>query len=252
MMEHIFSPTGKMFLDSVMQHRPLLAFDFDGTLAPIVSNPDDAAVPLAVARKLTVLADLLPVAIVTGRSVHDVRGRLGFCPAFVIGNHGAEGWDCVDEPGLISQFDELRALLSSQRGNLQRLGIVVEDKALSVALHYRIARDRGAAKAFICTLFARLDMPLAVSFGNCVANITVSNAPDKGIALHRLVRESNVRAAVFVGDDTNDEPAFISAESHWLTVRIGKSSSGSKARFFLDDHAQVAAFLQDMVDLMHA
>lgn len=251
MMRHIFSAAGKTFLQSVMRERPLLAFDFDGTLAPIVANPDEASVPLAVGRRLAVLVNLLPVAIVTGRSVDDVKERLDFCPAFIIGNHGAEGWDPVAEQMLVPMFDELRVVLAVHRAKLEELGIVIEDKGLSVALHYRIARDRIAAKAFICALLAQLKSPLGVSFGKCVANVTASNAPDKGVALHRLVRQANAPAAVFLGDDSNDEPAFASAESHWLTVRIGNKVNGSRARFFLDDHAQVATFLQDMMDLLH-
>jgi trehalose 6-phosphate phosphatase len=250
MMKHIFSPAGKIFLNTVMEDRPLLAFDFDGTLAPIVANPREAAVPLAVGRRLAALAEVLPVAIVSGRSVHDVKGRLSFCPAFVIGNHGAEGWDSAADQELKPLFDEVRALLAAQRDVLDELGVVVEDKGLSVALHYRIARDRAAAKAFVKVLLTKLASPLAVSFGKCVANITAVNAPDKGVALHRLVRQAKAHSAVFVGDDSNDEPAFSSAESHWLTVRIGNRVRGSKARFYLDDHAQVATFLQDMVDLV--
>lgn len=247
MMKHIFSPAGKAFLTSVMAGRPLLAFDFDGTLAPIVANPQEAAVPLAVARRLATLADVLPVALITGRAVGDVKGRLGFCPAYVIGNHGAEGWDDANELDLMPQFDEVRAVLTAERRILDGLGVVVEDKGLSLALHYRIARDRAAAKAFVHTLLGTLSAPLSVSFGKCVANITATNAPNKGVALHRLVREAGASAAVFVGDDSNDEPAFCSAEPHWLTVRIGNRVSGSRARFFLDDHAQVATFLQDIL-----
>ncbi len=192
MMRHIFSAAGKTFLQSVMRERPLLAFDFDGTLAPIVANPDEASVPLAVGRRLAVLVNLLPVAIVTGRSVDDVKERLDFCPAFIIGNHGAEGWDPVAEQMLVPQFDELRVVLAVHRTKLEELGIVIEDKGLSVALHYRIARDRIAAKAFICALLAQLKSPLGVSFGKCVANVTASNAPDKGVA---VISASALRAS---------------------------------------------------------
>ena len=89
-MEHLFTPRGEAALDDVMRLRPLLAFDFDGTLAPIVDRPDDASVPAEVSRCLAELARLHPVAVITGRRVADVRARLAFKPRFVIGNHGAE------------------------------------------------------------------------------------------------------------------------------------------------------------------
>ena len=83
-MKHLFTPGGERALQAVMQLRPLLAFDFDGTLAPIVARPDEARVAEAVSHGLAKLARDLPVAIITGRSVADVRPRLGFAPHFVI------------------------------------------------------------------------------------------------------------------------------------------------------------------------
>ena len=89
-MDHLFTPQGEAALAAVMRRDPLLAFDFDGTLAPIVDRPGDASVPDNVSRCLAKLARAHPVAIITGRSIADVRARLGFEPHFVIGNHGAE------------------------------------------------------------------------------------------------------------------------------------------------------------------
>lgn len=89
-MRHLLSPEGRSALASTLSTAPLLAFDFDGTLAPIVARPDDACIPLAVARRLDRLSALLPLAIITGRTIEDVQGRLSFTPMFIIGNHGAE------------------------------------------------------------------------------------------------------------------------------------------------------------------
>lgn len=78
MMRHLFSPAGRSALAALMRRRALLGFDFDGTLAPIVARPHDARIPRAVAAQLARLVQLLPVAIVTGRALDDVYGRLGF------------------------------------------------------------------------------------------------------------------------------------------------------------------------------
>src|ERR687890_603252 len=75
-MEHLFTPRGEAALDAVMRLEPLLAFDFDGTLAPIVDRPDDARVPAEVSRWLAELARRHPIAVITGRSIADVRARL--------------------------------------------------------------------------------------------------------------------------------------------------------------------------------
>src|SRR5262245_46574916 len=113
-MRHLFTPDGERALAEVMQRRPLLAFDFDGTLAPIVARPDLACVPEPVAQGLTRLARDLPVAVVTGRSVADVRKRLGFEPRWVVGNHGAEDPD-VGPPSAASQaLDALRHRIEAE------------------------------------------------------------------------------------------------------------------------------------------
>ena len=135
---HLFSPEGEAALASTLALRPLLAFDYDGMLAPIETHPDDAHMPLAIARRLDRLAALLPVALITGRSVADVRERLSFPPRFVIGNHGAEGHDgTVDWLG--ATFDTLRMRLKASRADLLAAGVTVEDKGHSLALHYRLA-----------------------------------------------------------------------------------------------------------------
>jgi trehalose 6-phosphate phosphatase len=74
---------------------------------------------------------------------------------------------------------------------------------------------------------------------------------DKGDALASLVRRSGAGAAVFVGDDVNDEAVFMRPEPHWLTVKIGREDPLSRAMFFLDSDAELAVMLQKML-AMHA
>lgn len=251
-MKHIFSAEGKAALRKVMGRSPLLAFDFDGTLAPLVTNPQDAAMPLSVMRRISRLGSLLPVAIITGRSVSDVSARLGFEPRYVIGNHGAEGFGEQSMDLYRRILDAPRALLTVHHQQLREHGVQIEDKGLSIALHYRMARNREAAAAWIRALLARVEAPLTLSYGKCVVNVTPAHAPDKGVALKRLVEAEGTEAAVFLGDDVNDESAFAIAESQWVTIRVGNAAARSAARYFLDDHAQVAVLLQDMIDLLSA
>lgn len=249
-MKHVFSNDGKAALKAVMTRRPLLAFDFDGTLAPLVPNPQDAQVPQSVQRRLAGLAARVPVAVITGRAAADARARLEFAPCRVIGNHGAEGFEDLPSAAYRAAMDGLRALLGAAHADVREHGLMIEDKAYSIALHYRMARDRDAALAFVRALVKRLPAPLVVSYGKLVVNFTAPEAPHKGDALRRLVAEHACEAAVFIGDDDNDEPAFASAAPDWLTVRIGKHSPASRAMFFLDDHAQMAMLLQDMADAL--
>ncbi|CAG1012990.1 trehalose 6-phosphate phosphatase [Burkholderiaceae bacterium] len=248
-MRHLFTEDGEKAIESVMRQHPLLAFDFDGTLAPIVARPHDAKVPDIVCRGLVQLAQRLPVAVITGRSVADVKPRLGFHPHYVIGNHGAED-PAVGPPSTASQaLDSLRHRIVSHADALKRAGVEVEDKLYSLALHYRLAPDAGQALLCIEELLQGTEPALKRFGGKCVVNIVATGVPDKGDALALLLQRCGAAAAVFVGDDVNDEAVFMRAEPHWLTVKIGREDPLSRAMFFLDSDAELALMLQKMLAL---
>ena len=243
-MQHLFSPEGDAALAAAMQLRPLMAFDFDGTLAHIVRHPDDARISQAVATRLKRLAKQLPVAIVTGRAADDVRERLGFEPHYVVGNHGAE--DDADRPGAAqcrAALDPLREALAASVDALSAAGVMVEDKGQSIALHYRLSRDREAALALIEELLAPQQPALRVFAGKMVVNVTGAGAPDKADAVRALMQRCGARSAFFAGDDVNDEPVFEAAAPDWLTVRVGRPLSASHARFYLQGPQEMALLL---------
>lgn len=248
-MQHLFSPAGEQALIDVMQRRPLLAFDFDGTLAPIVARPDDARVAPEVADRLQRLTQRAPLAIVTGRSRADVAPRLGFQPHFLIGSHGAED---PQGPPLPPESDAalqaLREQIARERTGLASAGVEVEDKQQSLALHYRQATDQSLALARIEALLDGLGPALHRFGGKCVVNVVAASAPDKGQAVRTLLARAGASAAVFVGDDLNDEAVFAAAEAHWLTVRIGRDDPSTRAMFCLDRHEQVVELLDRLLD----
>jgi len=240
---HLFSARGDATLATLMRRRPLLAFDFDGTLAPIVPRPDDAQVSAAVATHLARLAQCLPVAVVTGRAVDDVRPRLGFEPRYVVGSHGAEDPQ-VAAASPPPALDTLRARLAEASPRLQAAGVTIEDKRWSLALHYRLARDRAAARRLAEDLFAGAPKTLRTFGGKCVLNAVAADAPDKWAAVAALLARSGAATALFVGDDVNDEPVFEHAPPDWLTVRVGCNDPRTRARFRVDGPAEIAPLLQ--------
>lgn len=247
-MQHLFTPDGEAMLAATLRQRPLLAFDFDGTLAPIVARPDDARISRGVSDRLRALSRLLPVAIVTGRSVADLRSKLDFEPAYVVGNHGAEtGFAGAVGAGPAPVLDPLRAALRRRASELEALGVTVEDKQLSIALHYRLSRQRAQALATIEAVLAPFDGSLHVFAGKMVVNVSPADAPNKSDAVHALVAHCGARCAVFAGDDINDEPVFDAAPAHWLTVRVGRDDPASRARYFLDGPNEMALLLERML-----
>jgi trehalose 6-phosphate phosphatase len=251
-MRHVFSEEGRDALRAVMSREPFLAFDFDGTLAPIVAVPEDARASAAVARRLAALSSLRPVAIITGRRIEDVRPRLGFAPQFVIGNHGAEWEDEVHPAQQAAALAVARERCERHADELGALGVWIEDKGLSLAFHYRGAPDADRALGRIRDLLASLPAGLDSFDGKCVVNVVATGALDKGGALLRLVERTGAGSAVFIGDDVNDEAVFAIAPPHWLTVRVGAAPGLSAARWFLATQDELPLLLQERLELLRA
>ena len=245
-MRHVLEPPGEAALASLLRRRPLLGFDFDGTLAPIVSTPDQARISRCVSGKLRRLAARLPLAIVTGRSADDVRQRLDFEPYRVIGNHGA---DAGPEPAAEAArpLDGARALVAAHLQVLLQAGVTVEDKGLSIALHYRLSRWPLEAEALIGQVLGGIEAGCRTFPGKMVVNVVPAGVPDKGSAMHRLAQQCGAACAFYVGDDVNDEPVFASAPDDWLTIRIGRNDPGSRAHYFLDSTAEVGMLLDRLI-----
>lgn len=247
----LLGPQGLAALAALMRAPALFAFDFDGTLAPIRPRPDDVHVSATIAMRLEKLARLRPVAIVTGRRIDDVRDRLGFVPAWIVGNHGAED-DGEPEAAVLAlrALDPLRAHLFARGDALTEAGVVVEDKGQSLALHFRTAPDRVTASALIEDVLAGFKTTLHVFGGKLVFNAVALDAPDKAVAVKRLIERAGVKAAFFAGDDVNDEPVFAIAQPDWVTLRIGCERRESAARFCIDGPHEMAGVLDRILALM--
>lgn len=255
----LFSPEGDAALDALAAHSTLYAFDYDGTLAPIVPRPDGATVPAEAIAALERLAALAPLAIVTGRSVADLRRRLSVDVAHVVGNHGAEGMP-DEEPvearakaegharvvkAWAAQWADALATHSDDPG------IFIEDKGRSLSVHYRAARDPDEAVQAVRAAVAQLVPAPRVIGGKRVFNLMPADAADKGEALVRLVRHAHCDACFFIGDDETDEHGFARAASTWVTVRVGRVET-SAARFFVDDQRDVVRCIERIVERIEA
>jgi trehalose 6-phosphate phosphatase len=251
-MRHLFTPEGDADLARAVALQPLLAFDFDGTLAPIVSRPSDARVPLATLRRLRRLKQRLPLAVISGRTVADLKRRLGFEPDHAIGNHGAEDPQVGVLPMWRAALDGVRARVRNAAEDLQRAGVSVEDKGASMALHYRLAADHSEAVDVIGKVLQPVDPNLHVFGGKMVTNVVSAQADDKAAALRRLADRALAQAVLFLGDDVNDEPVFAAGEPHWLTVRVGADGRESAARYFINGPREVPRLLDRVLALLDA
>jgi len=194
----------------------LVALDFDGTLSPIVADPDDARAHPDVPPVLERLAGLgVRVAVVTGRpaALAVEYGRLESVRGLVVlGHYGLERWEGgrVTSPPDASGVAVARSRLP---GLLAELGAPdgtwVEDKGLAVAVHTRRAPDPVAAIELLRQPLESLaaETGLVLEPGRLVLELRPPGA-DKGAALRSLVEPGATSAVVFVGDDLGDLPAF--------------------------------------------
>jgi len=205
--------------------RALIGLDFDGTLAPIVDDPDSArAHPQAVAALGRLAAHIGAIAVITGRPAAVAVEYGGFAGVaelaglVVLGHYGLERWDAAsgqvvspgESAGVAAARSELPSLLAALDAPP---GTWVEDKGSAVAVHTRRTGDPDAVlaslRAPLRELAARHD--LVVEPGRMVLELRPPGV-DKGAALLGYARERGARAVVFMGDDLGDLAAFDAVE----------------------------------------
>ncbi|MGJ6979540.1 trehalose-phosphatase [Aestuariimicrobium soli] len=251
---------GEAFLAALLERpgQALLAFDFDGTLSPMVADPEAAVVSDdARAALLTLSRQVGRVAIITGRPVETVRrlARLDeddFASLVVLGQYGVERLDCatgeVRSPEVGEAFREavreITALVEQVGASEFALeGVFLEDKGRALGVHTRRAADPEGA-------LERLDAPvraiaeahgLQLEPGKLVLEVR-EQATSKAEALRELVGELTPELVLMAGDDLGDVPAFEEldrlADEGLVTAAL---VSGSTERPELAAHADLAA-----------
>jgi trehalose 6-phosphate phosphatase len=241
-MKYLFSKTCLSISTALAKERTLCAFDFDGTLAPIVDHPDLAVMRVRTENLLRRLAALYPCIIVSGRARADVLEKLsGINVANVIGNHGAE---TEGAPESNRQVDQWRTALELELDPVP--GVWVEDKGISLAVHYRQSAQKAEARRRI--LAAARKLKAAHLFGGKqVVNLVVNGAPNKGDAIAAERDRLGCDWVLYVGDDANDEDAF-GLSGNVVSVRIGQKQQ-SRARYYLHTQAEIDELLELLVRL---
>ncbi len=202
--------------------RAALLLDVDGTLAPIVTRPEDARVPdatRALLRKLSARYAL--VACVSGRSSDEARRIVGVEKLFYVGTHGLEL-----APGAAVWREQIERFAATVEWPPEW----IEDKQLSLSLHYRqstepeqsrLALERIAEAAEEVGLFAR--------FGRMTLEILPPVEADKGTAIRTLLEQRGLQRALYAGDDSTDLDAFRALEGLELGICVALNSSEAPA-----------------------
>jgi len=231
-------------LRTFAQSRVLLAFDYDGTLSPIAPTPERARLPVPTKRLLIRVAKEYPLVVISGRALADISERVADIDVRqLFGNHGLEWSGATSRPrAQVRQWvDRLHEQLEAAPG------VIIEDKAHSVSVHYRAAPDHTRALRHILPVVRAL-RGVRVICGAAAVNLLPDHGANKGVALRRALERSGCERAVYVGDDETDEDAFAALEpDKLLAIRIGPSDK-SRARYHLESQESIDLLLRVLIE----
>jgi trehalose 6-phosphate phosphatase len=245
-MRNALGPGGRERLVALMSERPLVGFDFDGTLVALCEHPTEVTLTAETRTLLTRLAQQLPVVVITGRSRADASWRLDGVPLFgIAGNHGVEPFgETKDVIDLVAGWHA-----SLLRDLSKRPGVSIEDKRFSLTVDYRHAPDLEATRDAIHAAAKRLPHARLLGGRHADFNIAPENAPNKGTALAAFMQQAGCTAAVYVGDDRTDEDAFRLELTSFAAIRVGRREH-SAAPYFLDAQTETDRLIELMLQAL--
>ncbi len=218
-----------------------LCLDFDGTLAPIVEQPELAEMPDDIRSLLTELKKRHPIAVISGRSLDDIRRRAGLPGLVYRGNHGAEMEGVAAAADGRTSLEQFLAVAHQTFACFP--GVQIEDKGVTASIHFR--RVEPVLLGEILVLFQGIAQKYAekvsVTEGRKVFEIRPNGAVDKGDAMRQLMGGvGKGRLPVYMGDDTTDEDAFRAVRGAGISVSVGGSP---EADYYLRNQGEVHEFL---------
>jgi trehalose 6-phosphate phosphatase len=241
--------------------RQLAVFlDYDGTLTPIVSQPAHAVLSDSTREAVRTLAAQMPVAILSGRDLDDIRRRVGINEIIYAGSHG---FDIAGPRGLRKQVgtEFLPILDAAEKELSEKLagmsGALLERKRFSIAVHYRQADESGATKVErAVNETAASHRELRIIAGKKVYELQPNIDWNKGRAmvwlLETLGLEQPEVLPFYIGDDLTDEDAFCALEQRGVGIVVGKQSRSTAARYRLKDPAELERFLRELAARLSA
>lgn len=233
----------------------LVVLDFDGTLSPIVDDPDAAALAPGAAEAVAALAARTAVVVLSGRPVDDLLPRVGDLPVTLAGGHGTEVRLPDGRRTPLFDAETAREVLGDAEQQLREVvdeeaGWLVEPKPASIAVHHRrVADPAEVLDAVRATLLELADAPPGweVLDGKAVTELRPAGV-DKGTALQWLAARHPGLRPLVVGDDVTDEDAFraaMAAGGH--AVLVSRQEADTEAPHRIHDPVRVVTLLRRLV-----
>jgi len=246
----------------------ILLTDFDGTLTPIRKHPDLVNLSEEIRQTLIKFTQVKAIflGIITGRSLKQIKKLVHIRDILYVANHGIE----MEGPGIRSTCPEAKKARSTLWHIYMKLfkslrhieGIYVEDKGLSISLHYRTVKKKGDVEYIISTLhditkpFLDRKM-LSLSTGKMVYEIRPPVKWNKASTIQWLlthyfpVEFSEDALLIYLGDDKADIEVFDSLMGKGLTIFVGNPSDMSTADYYVNSPEEVKVFLEHLYEQKH-
>jgi len=252
----------RAFEEKIKHKQPVIFLDYDGTLTPIVKQPEDAVLYDEMKEALKACASKYMVAIVSGRDMDDVKKMVGIEELYYAGSHGFrisgpdERYHEHDKTKeILPKLDQIEKKLNNNLTDVE--GIKIERKRYAIAIHYRNVdgKDVSTIKDTVETLVRKSD-GLKVGKGKKIVEITPNVDWHKGKAISwmlnmpELKNKANV-IPIYVGDDITDEDALREIENNGIGILVGfhDDVENTKAMYGLKNVYQVQLFLNKLAQL---
>ena len=265
-MNYLFAQWDK--LKEKLNNKVILLFlDYDGTLTPIVETPDKAVISQNTKDLLDKLSTSphCRVAIISGRSLSDIKAIVGLKDIIYAGNHGLEiegpkiKFESPISPRCRAILEHIKTELEEKLSSIK--GAILEDKGLSLSIHFRMVNKKQIpqVKAIVheCAIPYLVRSKIKIKSGKMVLEIRLPLEWDKGkVVLWLLARQKFAMSErplipIYIGDDKTDEDAFKVLKNRGLTIFVGKPKP-SYAQYYLKDTREVTQFLKRILDLKKA
>ncbi len=259
-MEHLLSAWSEVARQLGSARHILLLLDYDGTLTPIAERPELANLSEGTKQLLEALAQQqrLTLAIVSGRALAELKGKVGISNIVYAGNHGLE----IEGAGVSfinPAAQESRPLLRQIHGELSQAlgaikGVLLEDKGLTLSVHYRRVAESKIKE--VKNIFERVTGDAArlgrigITSGKKVYEVRPAVAWDKGKVVEMLMGKESETLPIYLGDDLTDEDGFRAVEHYGggISVFVGERDHPTLARYFLESPDEVAKFLSLLLE----
>jgi trehalose-phosphatase len=253
-------PSALESLDTIAQrldgaHSAVL-LDYDGTLTPIVSRPEDAELAEPMREMIRNLSECCTVGIITGRDMEVIQELVGLKHLVYATGHGFEialpngqviHPRCVGE--FLAAIDGAESMLRSRLADIE--GVLLERKRFSVAVHYRtvLPQRQDHVTGIVDDVLIDLQQLRRLD-GKKVYEILPQLQWHKGKAIRWVMGSLGIKPTklLYIGDDITDEDVFCEIRGQGMGILVRDGARSTAASYCLGDQREVQPFLQGLIE----